>query len=468
MTGSGEVGVIGLGVMGRALGLNLADHGCRVVGFDQNAERLATATGGDSPIAAAAEIEQLIAALEAPRVVLLLVPAGAPVDQVLDLLSPNLAVGDVVIDAGNSHYRDTQRRAQTLRAQGTTFLGVGVSGGEAGARHGPCIMAGGARSGWHQVEPLLGALAARVAGRSCAALLGPDGAGHFTKMVHNGIEYADMQLISEIHHLLRHAAGLDDRAIAALLSSWNEGDLQSYLLEISVDILRMLDSHTGQPMLDVIVDVAGHQGTGRWAAAEAIELGVPAPNLVAAVGARAVSAHQSARVVLAKRGQRPSPSPEPVPGRLHADLESALLVGRLASFAQGFELLRAGDARHAWGLPLSEVATIWQGGCIIRAKVLETIAAACAEGLDERGLLGYPAFAQQLADHLPALRRTVALAAAAGAPAPCLASSLAWVDGMHTVASSTTLLQAQRDYFGGHGIERVDREGRFHLDGSEA
>ena len=388
-------------------------------------------------------------------------------DQVLDVLGPSLAAGDVVVDAGNSHYRDTQRRAQALRTQGVDLLGVGVSGGEAGARHGPCIMAGGTAEGWHRVEPLLGAVAARAAGRRCAALLGPDGAGHFTKMVHNGIEYADMQLISEIHFLLRHCAGLDHPAIAALLSAWNEGPLQSYLLEISVDILRMLDSHTGQPMLDVIVDVAGHQGTGRWAAAEAIDLGVPAPNLLGAVGARAVSAHQAARVTLAKRWERPSPSPEHNSARLAADLESALLVGRLASFAQGFDLLRAGDGRHGWGLPLSQIAEIWQGGCIIRAKVLETIAAACADGLDERGLLGCPALAQRMADHLPGLRRTVALAALAGAPAPCLASALAWYDGMHTVESSARLLQAQRDYFGRHGIERVDREGRFHLAGSE-
>ncbi|MBW2522897.1 MAG: NADP-dependent phosphogluconate dehydrogenase [Deltaproteobacteria bacterium] len=467
MASPSEVGVIGLGVMGRALAANFAERGARVVGFDRVASRSRAAAGTDPPIEVVSTIAELVDALLPPRVVILMVPAGPVVDEVVRDLEGALDQDDTIVDGGNSHYRDTARRGRAEEDRGVHYLGVGVSGGEAGARHGPCIMAGGTKEAWRRAEPLLRLAAARLPSGACAAWVGPDGAGHFVKMVHNGIEYADMQLVSEACLLLRQLGGLGDETIATQLAAWNEGVSGSYLLEITVDILRMIDRHTSRPILDVVLDVTGHKGTGRWAAAEALELGVPAPTLLEAVMARAVSTRRSAREELGPR--RIAEAEPPVPASAPRDwAESALLAGRLAALAQGFELLRGGSEAHRFDLPVAEIARIWQGGCIIRSKALELVERACAGELDDRGLLGRDDFARELSRRLPALRWAVAEASRAGIPIPCLASGLTWWDGMHTSRSTAALVQAQRDYFGAHGLERTDRAGRFHLDGSEA
>ncbi|MSP89013.1 MAG: NADP-dependent phosphogluconate dehydrogenase [Alphaproteobacteria bacterium] len=469
MGGTADIGVVGLGVMGRSLALNIAGHGFTVAAFDRDRDqgaRLSTAaaarTGQTGPIVPASDLSGFVDSLKRPRAILLMVPAGQPVDDGLQALLPLLARDDAVIDGGNSHYRDTMRRAAAMAERGLLFVGLGVSGGEAGALTGPSLMAGGPRAAYQRVEPILTTIAARTEGRICLAWLGSDGAGHFVKTVHNGIEYADMQAIAEIYGLMR-AAGMAAAAMAAIFARWNQGELESFLIEITADILTRKDEATGRPMVELIQDRAQQKGTGQWASVAALELGVPAPAIAEAVFARTLSARKAERVAAA--GVLGGAAVKlPTGEGFLADLHDAMLTARLASYAQGLALIDAARRAHEWQTDLSTIGTIWQGGCIIRARLLDAVRAAYGRDPDLPNLLMADEVRPRLLKALPGLGRVVALAASHGVPVPLLASSLAYVEGYRTAELPANLIQAQRDYFGAHTIERTDRPGSIHLD----
>jgi 6-phosphogluconate dehydrogenase len=447
------VGLIGLGVMGRNLALNIADRGFRVIGWDADPAACANFAAG----AVATDLAELVRDLEPPRALLLMVPAGEPVERVIDALRPHLAAGDLIADGGNSHYRDSRRRADALRQAGLLYLGLGISGGEAGARHGPAIMAGGDRAAYARLEALLEAIAAPAGGEACVAWLGPDGAGHFVKTVHNGIEYAVMQLIAEAVYLLRHLGGLTPPEMAGLFRNWNRGVLESYLVDCAAAVLAARDAGGG-PLLDMIRDRAGEKGTGRWAAVEALELGVAAPSLAEAVAARAMTA--------APRGNAAEPSSPPLDG-LPADLEPALLAAAVCCYGQGFALLAAAGREYGWELPLARIARLLQGGCIIRARLLDGFAAAFDADATP-GPLAHPALAAQVGAGLVPWRRLLAAGIAAGLPLPLFASTLAWYDATTRPRLWADMIQGMRDRFGRHGFERIDRPGQHHHDWGEA
>jgi 6-phosphogluconate dehydrogenase len=449
--GDAALGLIGLGVMGRNLALNLSDKGVAVAGWDADAAARAAFAAGP----AAADLPDLLRRLRRPRALLLMVPAGKPVDEVIEALLPQLAPGDLVADGGNSHHRDTARRATAMAGRGVAWLGLGISGGEAGARHGPAIMAGGEKAAYDRLAPMLEAIGARAGGWPCVAWLGPGGAGHFVKMVHNGIEYAVMQLLAEAAYLLRHLDGLGPEAAAECFAEWNRGPLESYLVGITAEVLAATDAETGRPLVDMIRDRAGEKGTGRWAAVAALELGVAAPSLVEAVTARAMTA--------LPRGRDVSPPP-PLPG-LADDLPPALLAAIICCYAQGFALLEAAGHEHGWALPLGRIAGLWQGGCIIRAALLSDFETAL--GRASEPLIDDPALAPAVMGGLAAWRRLLAAAIGAGLPVPVLAASLAWHDAQRRPRLWADVIQAQRDRFGRHGFERVDRPGLHHHDWGE-
>jgi 6-phosphogluconate dehydrogenase len=463
MAQQARIGVTGMGTMGAALALNMAERGLAVAIHNRTAEKARAVAASAGPLAArltAAEtLEGFVAALARPRTIVLMVPAGAPVRATIAALRPLLAEGDLLIDAGNADFRDTQATAAELSGTGLSFLGIGVSGGEEGARHGPSLMAGGDRAAWERVREVFEAIAARYAGDPCAAWLGPDGAGHFVKTVHNGIEYADMELIAEVYGLMRHGQGRAPAEIGSVFSGWNAGPLQGYLVEITAEVLAAEDPETGRPAVDVILDSAGQKGTGRWTAIEALRLGRPASTVEAAVGARAWSALRAARAA----GAAALPAADgPAPDLPDADLARALLAGRILAYGQGMAVLAAASEENGWGTDLARVAEIWRAGCIIRSALLGDIAAALRAGLPEGELHLAPAFAPALSDGLPALRRLVAQAAAAGLPVPGFSAALGFAETMRRARTTADLIQAQRDYFGRHGFERVDAPGRHH------
>jgi 6-phosphogluconate dehydrogenase len=460
-----DLGIVGLGVMGRSLALNIADRGFTLAAADRSTAALDRLAQDNAAIAVTADLAALPALLARPRAILLMVNAGAPVDAVLDQLLPLLDAGDVVIDGGNSHWRDTRRRAIAARPRGVMFCGFGISGGEAGARHGPSIMAGGETAAFVRVAPIFQAIAARHGDRACLAHFGGDGAGHFVKMVHNGIEYADMQMIAEVVHLLRHGLGVAPAELAARFRRWNEGALQSYLTEITADILARSDADTGRPVLDVILDRAGQKGTGQWASEAALELGVPAPTIMEAVAARALSALKEERVAAATRAaDRPRPIDAGAASALVEDAAAALQGGRIAAYAQGLALIEAAARSHGWHIDPGEVGAVWQGGCIIRARLLDDVRAAYADEARPANLMLADGPRLRLAEALPGWRRVVGAAIAHGWPVPGLTSALAYHDGYRSPRLWADVIQAQRDYFGAHGIERVDRAGSFHID----
>lgn len=468
MSADAQIGVVGLGVMGRNLALNMTDHGYRVAVHDTFGAVLdgfaASGAADGRPISIARDLPGLIADVAPPRPILLMIKAGPPVDDMLDALMPHLAAGDMVIDGGNSHFRDTVRRTATMAERGLHFVGVGVSGGEEGARHGPSLMAGGNAEAYGRIGPIFEAIAAQVGGQPCAAHVGPDGAGHFVKTLHNGIEYADMQLIAEVYYLLAKLAGLDASAMADVFAEWNRGELNSYLIEITADILRRVDPETGRPMVDVILDRAGQKGTGQWASAEALALGVPAPTVAEAVFARTLSALKDERV--AAEGHLPAAT-APFDGdanALVADLRRSLFAAKLCAYAQGFAVLRAAGEENGWPLDFATIARIWRGGCIIRAQFLDRIASAYDAAPTLANLLLGPYFTAAMAECLPSLRRVAAAAASQGLPVPGLQSALSYYDGYRTGRLWANMIQAQRDYFGAHTFERVDRPGSFHFD----
>lgn len=463
-----DIGVVGLGVMGRNLALNLSEHGRRVAVYDRFPEQVdafvATTDAQADEIFGCQTLVDLVTALQRPRVILLMVKAGRPVDDQIDDLRALLDIGDVIIDGGNSHYIDTARRGETLADDGMAFLGAGISGGETGARHGPAIMVGGEERAYQLVAPILTDIAADVGGEPCCARLGPGGAGHFVKMVHNGIEYAVMQAISETWLIMRDPLGLDRDAIRKNFERWADGPLGSYLIEITADILAKDDPETGGPLLDLIADRAGHKGTGRWTGEVALELGVAAPTLLSGFLARALSADTTARektVAAYASSEHDTQSGIDFP---KTSLESALLCATTVTYSEGFRLLQAASSHHDWRLDLAQIARVWRGGCIIRARLLETIAAAYESDPELPLLMAAPALAKLMAAAQDGWRQTTGLAVANGLPVPVLTASLASFDSYRRPQLWTSLVQAQRDYFGAHTYERTDRPGSFHTD----
>jgi 6-phosphogluconate dehydrogenase len=469
MASQAEIGLIGLGVMGQNLALNIADHGFAIAVYNRTAARTEAFAASEEArtrrVVPCATLEDLARALRSPRALILMVKAGTATDEQIEALLPLLEPGDIVIDGGNAHYEDTIRRERALAARGLRLLGTGISGGEEGARHGPSIMAGGALEAYARVGPVLEAIAAKVDGAPCCAHVGPDGAGHFVKTIHNGIEYADMQLIAETYALMKDGLGLGHPEMRAAFAAWNRGDLGSYLIEITADILGKRDPETGAPMVDVILDRAGQKGTGGWAVAAALDLGVPTPTIAEAVAARSLSAAKDERVDAATHLGGPAADP---PGTaLDLDtLRDALLAAKIAAYAQGFALMAAASREHGWGLDLGTIAATWRGGCIIRARFLDWIKDAYEREPALANLMLSPRFVAALARTQRSLRAAVALAAHRGVAAPGLGSALAYYDGYRSARLPANLIQAQRDYFGAHTYERVDRPGRFHSDWS--
>ena len=452
-----RLGLIGLGTMGSALALNIAEKGFPIAVWNRTPQVTEAFHAGAGDLAAritpTRTLAELVAAMDVPRSILLMVPAGQPVDDQLAALAPLLGPDDLVIDAGNANFHDTNRRA--AQALPFRFMGIGVSGGEDGARHGPAIMAGGSEADWARMAPVLQAIAARARdGAPCADRMGDSGAGHFVKTVHNGIEYADMQMIAEVYGLMRDGMGLSAPAIAQIFDDWNKGVLQSYLVEISARVAEAVDPLTGAALLDVILDAAGQKGTGRWTAIEAQHLAAPIPVIEAAVAARNISARLAER----QAGQAlygAAPQPLPAPGLALADLEEALIAGKILCYAQGFAMTAAAGPAFGWELRLPAIARVWRAGCIIRSSMLDAMATALAED-PGRNLILAPAFAQELTRCLPALRQTVAAAALYGHALPALSAGLAWFDAMRTARGTANMIQAQRDYFGLHGFQRLD------------
>jgi 6-phosphogluconate dehydrogenase len=429
------------------------------------------AYGGEGTFTAAENPEDFVAVLARPRRILIMVKAGAPVDGVIEELSPLLDEGDILIDGGNSHFADTRRRATACAGRGLRFLGVGVSGGEEGALLGPSIMPGGDPAAYAEVEDVLTGIAAQVDGTPCCVYVGPDGAGHYVKMVHNGIEYADIQLIAEAYDLLTHVAGLDAPAIGKIFEQWNSGDLESFLIEITAKVLAKTDDRTGGPLVDVILDEAEQKGTGRWTAIDALELGVPLTGITEAVFARTLSALRDERKAASTALAGPVPGGGEDRTDLVEDIRQALYASKVVAYAQGFAQMRAASATNRWDLDLGAMATIWRGGCIIRAQFLNRIRDAYAEHGDVENLLMVPYFTEAVADAQDAWRRVVATATQQGVPIPAFASSLSYYDGYRRERGPTNLVQGLRDYFGAHTYRRVDAEGSFHTrwsqDGTE-
>ncbi|MEM9476376.1 MAG: NADP-dependent phosphogluconate dehydrogenase [Pseudomonadota bacterium] len=458
-----RIGLTGLGTMGAALALNMAEKGFAVAVHNRSAERTQAFIRDAGPLAdqltPTEDLAGLAAALDRPRAIIAMVPAGDPVDAVIAGLLPHLDPGDLIIDAGNANFHDTRRREAALREKGFNFIGMGVSGGEDGARHGPSIMVGGPEASYAPIRDVIEAIAARYQDDPCAAHLGPDGAGHFVKTVHNGIEYADMQLIAEVWGMLRDGQGRTPASAAALFNEWNGGPLHSYLIEITAEVLAATDPETKVPMVDIILDRAGQKGTGRWTLIEALTLGQSATTIEAAVAARSWSAGIEARA--AGAGLLAAPE-NPCRAVLDSDLEEALLAARMVAYGQGMALLQAASDEYAWALDLARTAEIWRAGCIIRSALLDDIAAAIREGLPHGQLIFTARFADRLGAYIPALRRVVTTGLTAGLPMPAMAAALGYYDTMRAARGTTDLIQAQRDFFGAHGFERRDMDGTGH------
>lgn len=464
-----DVGLIGLAVMGQNLALNMERNGYRVAVFNRTQSTTASfmdhrASG--KKIVAAHSPKELLGCLKRPRVVILMVKAGRAVDEVIAELKPHLEPGDLVMDGGNSYFQDTERRFRELDSQGIRYLGVGISGGEEGALWGPSIMPGGDAAAYSLVEPLLKAIAAKVDREPCVTYIGPRGSGHYVKMIHNAIEYGDMQLIAESYDLLHRGLGLDAEALHHVFARWNEGPLSSYLVEITAKIFRRLDEETGRPLVDLILDRAQQKGTGRWTSQNALDLGVPTPTLTIAVEARMLSAFKAERVKastilagpgIAFQGDREAFIPA---------VEKALYASKICSYAQGMALLKEASQEYLYDLKLHEIARIWRGGCIIRARFLDHIRTAFKEDPSLPNLLLAPFFREALVSNQLAWRRVVETAVQLGIPTMAMSASLAYFDAYRSARLPANLIQAQRDFFGAHTYERTDREGIFHTEWS--
>jgi len=460
MAAQGEIGLFGLGPMGRNLALNLADYGQRIYAFDSDPAVRAQDQPEKLSITVCNSLVEVIDSLKPPMTLLLMVPAGKPVDQTLQALMPFLAENDVVVDCGNSHWRDTERRQASLRDRGVHWMGAGLSGGPEGARRGPAIMVGGPHNGWRRVGKTLEAIAARAAGTPCCAWLGEGGAGHFVKTIHNGIEYADMQLIAEVATLMQRLLGLGVQASHEALEGWRGGPLKSYLLDIAAEVMGTIDPDTKRPLIQVIVDRASEKGTGRWAAEAALEMGAPAPTISEAVAARAISARRQQRATLAKSIAGPTNAANVDRATWLPLLHDALFAGRLITYAQGFAVLDAARKSQRWRMELARVAELWRAGCIIRSSLLDDVAVIYDALPDVENLLLAADYREKLTPTLPALRGVVPMATTQGLPVPAMASSLAYLDGMRSARLSANVIEAMRDRFGGHGFGRLDKPGR--------
>ena len=467
-TPTAEIGVTGLATMGANLARNLARHGFAVAVHNRTEARttaLVDRYGDEGAFVPARSTEAFVAALERPRRVVVMVKAGAPTDAVVDEVAAALEPGDMIVDGGNAAYQDTRRREAALRDRGIHFVGTGISGGEVGALEGPSIMPGGSDESYAALGPMLETIAAQVDGTPCCTHVGPDGAGHFVKMVHNGIEYADMQLIAESYDVLRSVGGLAPAELAQVFRGWNAGELESYLIEITAQVLDHVDAATGRPFVDVVVDEAEQKGTGRWTVQSALDLGVPVTGIAEAVFARSLSGRPEQRAAAADL-----PGPQHVPAALSDrdrsllvdDVERALFASKVVAYAQGFDQIAAGSDEYGWGIDRGAVATIWRGGCIIRARFLDRLRQAYAADPSLPTLLVDPSFGEALADAQDAWRRVVSTAAAAGVPTPGFASALAYYDALRRPRLPAALVQGLRDLFGAHTYRRVDRPGTFH------
>ncbi|HET6296413.1 MAG TPA: NADP-dependent phosphogluconate dehydrogenase [Kribbella sp.] len=465
-----QIAVTGLAVMGRNLARNLARNGFRVAVHNRSQGRtdaLIKEFGHEGEFTPAADLPELVAALEQPRKIIIMVKAGEPTDAVIDELVPLLDEGDIVVDAGNAHFADTRRRENALRAKGLHFVGSGVSGGEEGALNGPSIMPGGSPESYAALEPMLTKISAHVDGEPCCVHIGPDGAGHFVKMLHNGIEYADMQLIAEAYDLLRHVLGLSATEIADVFREWNTGDLESFLIEITAEVLSQVDESTQGPFVDVVLDQAEQKGTGRWTVQVALDLGIPVSGVAEAVFARSLSGD----VVRRNAAAGVLPGPSEAKGDVDRDafiedVRHALYSSKLVAYAQGFDAIRAASEQYDWNIDLGAMAKIWRGGCIIRARFLNRIMEAYDRDAALPSLLVDDYFKDAVANGQDAWRRVVATAATVGVPAPGFSAALSYYDGLRAERLPAALIQGLRDLFGAHTYHRVDREGAFHLDWS--
>jgi len=461
------IGLIGLAVMGENLVLNMESKGFPVAVYNRTPEKtknFAETKAKGKKILPTYSIEEFINALERPRKIMLMVKAGDPVDKFIDTLIPHLEKGDLIIDGGNSDYRDSERRAKYLGEKGFLFIGTGVSGGEEGALKGPSIMPGGQRDAYKLVEPIFTKIAAQVDGEPCCTYIGPGGAGHYVKMVHNGIEYGDMQLITEAYLLLKHVLGMDADELHKTFSEWNSGDLDSYLIEITADIFTKKDDETGKPMVDVILDKAGQKGTGKWTVQSSLDLGVSAPTIAEAVFARIISSIKEERVEASKILTGPEITLNPEKDAFKDAIRDALYASKICSYAQGFALMQAASKEYNWDLKFGEISMIWRGGCIIRAHFLQRIKDAYDKNPSLKNLLLDPYFNEVIKKTQSNWRWVVADASKLGVPIPAFSSALSYYDSYRHERLGANLLQAQRDYFGAHTYERVDKEGVFHTE----
>ncbi|MDM5320556.1 NADP-dependent phosphogluconate dehydrogenase [Bacillus altitudinis] len=462
-----QIGVVGLAVMGKNLALNIESRGFSVSVYNRSSsktEEFLEESKGKN-VVGTYSIEEFVQSLETPRKILLMVKAGAATDATIQSLLPHLEKGDILIDGGNTYYKDTQRRNQELAESGIHFIGTGVSGGEEGALKGPSIMPGGQKEAHELVKPILEAISAKVDGEPCTTYIGPDGAGHYVKMVHNGIEYGDMQLISESYFILKHVAGLSAEELHEVFSEWNKGELDSYLIEITADIFTKVDEETNQPLVDVILDKAGQKGTGKWTSQSSLDLGVPLPIITESVFARYISAMKDERVEASQliEGPKPAQSAENKQELIEA-VRKALFMSKICSYAQGFAQMKAASDEYNWDLKYGEIAMIFRGGCIIRAAFLQQIKEAYDRNAELKNLLLDPYFKDIAQSYQSSLRKVISLAVEQGVPVPSFSSALAYFDSYRTAVLPANLIQAQRDYFGAHTYERTDKEGIFHTE----
>ena len=465
-----QFGVIGLAVMGKNLAMNIESRGYSVAVYNRSREKtddmLKEVSGKN--ITGTYTLEEFVNSLETPRKIMLMVKAGAPTDSTIEQLKPLLDKGDILIDGGNTLFTDTQRRNKELSELGFHFIGTGVSGGEEGALHGPSLMPGGQREAYELIAPIFKDISAKVNGDPCTTYIGPDGAGHYVKMVHNGIEYGDMQLIGESYFLLKHVLGLNAAELHEVFSDWNKGELDSYLIEITADIFTKTDEETGKPLVDVILDTAGQKGTGKWTSQNALDMGVPLPIITESVFARFISAMKDERVAASKvlRG----PSQAAFSGDKQSFIESvrkALYMSKVCSYAQGFAQMRAASEEYGWDLSYGDIAMIFRGGCIIRAQFLQKIKDAYDRDPNLKNLLLDPYFKEIVESYQDALREIIGTAVRQGIPVPCFSAALAYYDSYRTEVLPANLIQAQRDYFGAHTYQRIDKEGVFHTEWME-
>ncbi len=462
-----QIGVVGVGVMGKSLALNFESRGYSVAIYDVTEEKVneILEEHSDKQLTGTSSVEAFTESLEKPRKIVMMVPAGEITDKAIDSLLPHLDKGDILMDGGNTYFEDTIRRNKALDEKGINFIGAGVSGGEEGALYGPAIMPSGQKEAYDLFEPFLTAISAKVNGEACSTYIGPDGSGHYVKMVHNGIEYSDMQLICEAYYLMKNVLGLDAQELHEIFKEWNEGELDSYLIEITADIFTKIDEETGKPLVEVILDTAGQKGTGKWTSISALDLGVPLSIITESVFARFISAMKEERVKASKILKGPENSKfNGIKEEFIEKIRKALYLSKICSYAQGFAQLQTASKEYNWNLKPGEIAMIFRGGCIIRAGFLQEIKKAYDREPELTNLLLDPYFKEIVENYQEDAREVAATAIKLGIPVPGLASAIAYFDSYRAESLPANLLQAQRDYFGAHTYQRVDKEGTFHTD----